>query len=129
MVCIDIRVLDNIIFNNKNNIIFKCIIDIKKPEITCPVSTSYDADKLENSTTVSWSIPTTSDNSELAVSLNQTHGVSNNSRLEVGTYEIRYQATDTSGNTQSCFFSVTVNREVYFSFRKNHIILLLSTWY
>ncbi|MBK8497480.1 MAG: HYR domain-containing protein [Flavobacteriales bacterium] len=75
--------------------------------LTCPsnkVRNDSDGDCAEN---VSWATPTTSDNCS-AVSLVRT-GPASNSAFPIGTTTITYTATDASGNSSICSFTVTVN--------------------
>lgn len=69
------------------------------------------ADRVDNGTVVYWTMPTATDNSGLPVVITQTLGQSNNSRFEVGTYEIRYQGEDAAGNIQICSFDIIIERK------------------
>jgi gliding motility-associated-like protein len=55
-----------------------------------------------------WSRPVAIDNNCSTVSLTQTSGPAQGSKLEIGTYEIEYTATDESGNSSTCSFNVKV---------------------
>lgn len=55
-----------------------------------------------------WSRPVAIDNNCSTVSLTQTSGPAQGSKLEVGTYQIEYTATDQAGNSSTCSFYVKV---------------------
>jgi gliding motility-associated-like protein len=55
-----------------------------------------------------WSRPVAIDNCDLPVSLIQTKGPAQGSILAVGTYVIEYTATDRSGNSSKCSFTIKV---------------------
>ena len=87
------------------------ITDVKEPVITCPQSKVLYADTLSNSTSVTWSLPTVVDNSGEVIVPQQTTNFVVGSRFEKGDYTIEYQATDDTGNADTCSFGVTVDRK------------------
>ncbi|XP_071945866.1 uncharacterized protein [Antedon mediterranea] len=82
------------------------ITDTEKPVITCPRDLTVGADAGQLDTSVKWSSPTTSDNSNGNVDLAVDY--MNGSTFSIGTTVVSYQATDPSGNMESCTFNITV---------------------
>ncbi len=72
----------------------------------CPSNISVGTDPGVCNAVVSWTVPTVSDNCPMA-SLSSTHA--SGSTFSVGTHTVVYTATDMSGNTKTCSFTVTVS--------------------
>lgn len=80
--------------------------DREAPQITCPTDTTLQATAV-CAATYSYSIPVASDNCSGTTVL-QTSGLGSGASFPVGITVESYTATDSSGNTGSCSFSVTV---------------------
>jgi hypothetical protein len=79
--------------------------DVEMPVISnCPSNTTVNAATDMCSATVTWTEPTATDNCMVS-SFNR---VPAGSTFNVGTTTVTYTATDMSGNTKTCSFSVTV---------------------
>lgn len=82
--------------------------DDQPPVFTsCPGNISVNNTPGSCSAVVSWTAPTVTDNCS-GVSFVQTAGLSSGSAFPIGTTNIVYTATDASGNTSNCTFTVTV---------------------
>ncbi|XP_033099723.1 uncharacterized protein LOC117103263, partial [Anneissia japonica] len=91
------------------------IIDMVDPEITCPSDITEFVNDGTDTYSVSWTVPTpTDDSGTVSISSNLLPGAS----FTVGTTtQVTYTATDGSGNTAQCSFSVTVTgNEPYYVF-------------
>ncbi|KAK6195487.1 hypothetical protein SNE40_000907 [Patella caerulea] len=85
---------------------FRCT-DVTPPVFDkCPQNMIVETDRNRTDAQVSWIVSAT-DNTN-GVSLVKTEGPDNSSRLTVGTYTISYTATDQSGHSVTCSFTVTV---------------------
>lgn len=83
------------------------VIDNIDPTFTsCPANISQNASAGLCSAVVSWAAPLASDNCSATVT--QTSGSISGSTFPVGIHSILYTATDPSGNTATCTFTVTV---------------------
>ncbi|MFK7774875.1 MAG: HYR domain-containing protein, partial [Saprospiraceae bacterium] len=84
------------------------VIDTTAPTITCPadISTNPTTSPLCGAS-VSWTIPTASDNCDPNVQV--TSSFSPNDFFPLGTTVVTYYAEDNSGNIDSCKFNVTVS--------------------
>src|SRR5260221_5507713 len=60
---------------------------------------------------VSWTGPTAKDNCDAAPTVTQTKGLASGSLFPAGTTTIEYTAKDATGNSSTCSFTVTVNRD------------------
>ncbi|HJQ22880.1 MAG TPA: HYR domain-containing protein [Blastocatellia bacterium] len=79
--------------------------DTEPPTITCPAAVTQSTDAGQCSAVVNYPAPTASDNcSGVTVSCSPASG----STFNKGTTPVNCTATDTSGNTASCSFAVTV---------------------
>lgn len=80
--------------------------DNEKPAITCPANIAQDNDAGQCSALVNYTTPTGSDNCPgVTVACSPASG----STFPHGTMTVTCTATDTSANTESCTFTVTVN--------------------
>ncbi len=83
------------------------VTDNEMPVINnCPSNLSYNTTPGMCSATASWTAPTATDNCP-GVSISSTH--SSGSSFNKGVTTVTYTATDMSGNTKTCSFTVTVN--------------------
>src|SRR5439155_26530642 len=80
-------------------------VDAQKPSITCPASIVKSADPGVCTTTVSWAAPVASDNCAIASVICVP---ASGSTFTLGLAIVTCTATDTSSNTASCTFTVTV---------------------
>ena len=91
------------------NFVSKCLLSIsddEPPNITCP------PDVISNTTlglpngTAMWPNATVTDNSGQPITLdvNETSG----SSFDIGVYTVQFTATDSSGNSNNCTFTVTI---------------------
>ena len=85
-----------------------CDNDQIAPAITCPADIILDISG--TSTPVNWSLPSTSDNCPGTVALSGSANPGD--PFGLGTTSVTYDATDASGNSASCSFSVTVNQVI-----------------
>ncbi|XP_062600629.1 sushi, von Willebrand factor type A, EGF and pentraxin domain-containing protein 1-like, partial [Saccostrea cucullata] len=85
--------------------------DTTRPIIVyCPSDINLFADARANYTHVTWSMPRAADNSGGNLMIQQTEGPPNGSMFYVGTTQIKYKVTDSSGNSNNdCNFRVTVD--------------------
>ncbi|XP_070562688.1 uncharacterized protein [Ptychodera flava] len=81
------------------------VLDEEAPQIRCPPSVKFYTEAHDDVTVVNWTLPIASDNSN-TITLSSTH--SPGEKLSTGSYAITYNASDPSGNTESCSFFVTV---------------------
>ncbi|XP_070545132.1 serine-rich adhesin for platelets-like [Ptychodera flava] len=79
--------------------------DIESPSIDCPPDIDTIANTGMNSVSVTWSIPSASDNSG-NVSVSSSHDPG--SDFIIGVTDVSYEAVDPSGNEASCSFAVRV---------------------
>jgi hypothetical protein len=82
------------------------VIDNTPPTITCPQNIFVTVPAGETGSNVSWDPPAASANCSVAVTCTPASG----SFFPAGTTTVTAAATDPSGNTATCTFTVTVNR-------------------
>lgn len=83
--------------------------DTQAPTINgCPSNMTLSNTTNQCSRVVSWTVPTVSDNCSGAT-IAQTAGPGPGSTFPVGSTTIAYLATDASGNTATCQFTITIN--------------------
>ncbi|MCF8276209.1 MAG: HYR domain-containing protein [Flavobacteriales bacterium] len=82
--------------------------DDEDPVITCPPSVTVNNDPGNCDAVVTYALPTVTDNCTGSITPVLTLGLASGSTFPLGTTPIRYSATDGSGNTSLCSFSVTV---------------------
>ncbi|XP_076471109.1 uncharacterized protein LOC143301006 [Babylonia areolata] len=80
--------------------------DIEKPSLSCPDNVEVFAAPVGNDTVVGWNSPDVKDNSGEHVTV--TSDVTSGASFPPGVTYVTYTATDTSGNSQTCRFSITV---------------------
>ena len=73
---------------------------------TCPSAQSVFADEGKTSATVTWGPVTATDNDQASVTVSPQ--VTSPHVFSEGSHAVVYTATDLSGNTQPCYFQVTV---------------------
>lgn len=83
------------------------IVDNTPPTISCPSNISLSNTGGQCGRAVSYATPTASDN--CSYTLARTAGPASGSTFPVGTTTVTYVATDPSGNSSSCSFTVTIN--------------------
>jgi hypothetical protein len=79
--------------------------DTQAPTISCPANITANTGTGDCSATVSWTVPTGSDNCPM---LNVTGTHTPPAAFTVGVHTVIYTATDMSGNSATCSFTVTV---------------------
>lgn len=82
--------------------------DDEDPVITCPPSVTVNNDPGNCDAVVTYALPTVTDNCTGSITPVLTLGLASGSTFPLGTTPIRYTATDGSGNSSLCSFSVTV---------------------
>ena len=95
--------------NNKDTCIFTItVIDNENPVIiNCPANITVNNTPGVCEATVTWVLPTVSDNCPNPTIV-QAPGLGSGAVFPVGTTTVTYNATDASGNTATCSFTVTV---------------------
>ncbi|MBX7240958.1 MAG: HYR domain-containing protein [Bacteroidia bacterium] len=82
--------------------------DTENPVISgCPANIALSNDPGLCGAVVNWALPSASDN--CSVVLSQTQGSASGSVFPLGTSTIEYTATDPSGNSVVCSFTITIN--------------------
>ena len=82
------------------------VLDTFAPSFTsCPLDTILYADALNCGSNLNWTTPTATDNSD---SITYTHSDTSGTFFPVGIDTVFHFAFDPSGNTDTCFFVVTV---------------------
>ena len=82
--------------------------DTQPPAITCPANLTFSNEPLYCFQGVTYTTPTASDNCFVTFNV-LTNGPFSGWGFQVGTTMVSYQASDASGNTATCSFTVTVN--------------------
>lgn len=83
------------------------INDVQNPVlVSCPTNITQNVTPGTCGRIVTWTAPTTTDNCSATVV--QSAGPVSGSTFSVGSTNVTYTATDASGNTSSCSFSVTI---------------------
>ena len=90
-----------------NNIFVGTIPDNENPTITCPSNITLNSDAGNCSAIANFVTPLGADNCAVA-SVTQTAGPSSGSAFPVGTTQVTFLIQDTSGNTNTCSFNITV---------------------
>ncbi|WP_026914971.1 HYR domain-containing protein [Christiangramia portivictoriae] len=83
--------------------------DQEKPEIDCPEDIVVIAETGDDFAIVSYDDATALDNCDSDVGIAKTEGQDSGSEFSIGKHEIEFTATDDSGNTTTCTFTITVN--------------------
>jgi hypothetical protein len=85
------------------------VLDAQPPVITCPPSQSVNTAATScTSAAVTYATPTATDNCTPAPTVTRTSGPASGSAFPAGTTNVVWRATDASGRTATCSFSVTV---------------------
>lgn len=90
-------------------------LDLKeseKPVIVCPANQVIALGSFECSRAVTFSDPSVSDNCKATVARVDNTGIVSGSYLSPGSYTLTYCATDPSGNTSDCSFTIQVLGQV-----------------
>ncbi|MFZ1617793.1 MAG: HYR domain-containing protein, partial [Flavobacteriales bacterium] len=82
------------------------VLDTIKPVIACPSSFTAPLDAGSCNATANYTAPTATDNCSASVVL--ISGPAVGTTLAPGAYTVTYRATDASGNTVDCSFTITV---------------------
>jgi len=82
--------------------------DNTDPQITCPANITTTTDAGVCTANVTFSNATATDNCDGTLTPSQTGGLSSGSDFPIGVSTIEYTATDASGNTEVCSFTITV---------------------
>ncbi|MCG9972001.1 HYR domain-containing protein, partial [Christiangramia crocea] len=85
------------------------VIDNEAPVITCPQDINVTVEIGVTSSIINYDAVTASDNCEVSVEM--TAGLASGSEFPLGPTVVTYTATDASGNSVECSFTVTVNEE------------------
>ncbi|OUR94318.1 hypothetical protein A9Q87_01335 [Flavobacteriales bacterium 34_180_T64] len=84
------------------------VTDSEAPTITCPTDIAINTDTGLCTSLVNYNIPVGADNCTGSVTI-QTAGLASGSNFPIGTTVNTFEVTDTSGNTATCSFDVTVS--------------------
>ncbi|NRB36827.1 MAG: HYR domain-containing protein, partial [Rhodobacteraceae bacterium] len=84
--------------------------DTTLPQISCPSDITTTTDLGLCGAVVTYTTPVGTDNCS-GVSTSMTSGLASGDTFPVGSTTVTYEVTDTSGNTSSCSFTVTVTDE------------------
>jgi hypothetical protein len=82
-------------------------IDNQNPTITCPANITVNATSGTCSAVVTYTTPAANDNCS-GVSVSRTAGLASGDSFPLGVTIVTHTATDASGNTASCSFTITV---------------------
>jgi hypothetical protein len=84
------------------------VVDKEAPSFICPSDVTVYTDPASSncSKAASWSIPTATDNCPGTVTVSSDHN--SGDVFPIGNTTVKYAATDASGNTTTCSFTVTV---------------------
>ena len=93
-------------------------LDSEPPVITnCPATITVYTDANSDDVTVTWDLPTVTDNHDQTVTLKRTTGPASGSRFAVrpqNIYTVTYEAIDANGNEAiPCSFQVIVQRKIF----------------
>ncbi|XP_071786151.1 uncharacterized protein [Asterias amurensis] len=85
-------------------------IDTQRPVMKCPSTILAYAESGQTTATVTWDLPTVTDNSNEKLTTKQTQieGLTSGAAFSRGSHVIKYEVSDSSGNTARCSFSVVV---------------------
>ena len=84
------------------------VLDAEPPVITCPADMVVSNDPGMCDAVVTYSVPTVTDNCTSGIIPNLTGGLASGGTFSFGVNTISYQAEDSSGNTDDCSFTITV---------------------
>jgi gliding motility-associated-like protein len=82
------------------------VVDATAPSVICPPNDTVDVAQNACTANVTWTLPVASDDCDDAVELSTD--TPSGSPFPAGTATVEYTATDNSGNTATCAFTVTV---------------------
>ena len=92
--------------NVSNETFTVTVIDNESPEISCPANITVSTETGVSYANVIFKDATATDNCNVTV--DQTGGPASGEQFEIGTTTVTFTATDESGNTSECSFTVTV---------------------
>jgi hypothetical protein len=81
---------------------------MQAPGISCPASQNLNADPGQCSAVATYAAPTADDNCAPQPTVIKVSGLSSGSTFPKGMHTIVWKATDGTGNTKTCSFSITV---------------------
>ncbi|XP_071961245.1 hyalin-like [Antedon mediterranea] len=84
------------------------VINIEAPIVTCPENIEKDSNTVKD--TVTWDDPSVTDNVDTGLSATCTPP--SGSSFYIGSTDVTCSAMDTTGNTGSCVFTVTINNDI-----------------
>ena len=86
------------------------LVDSVAPMITCPaaIQQTYEIGKYDGRI-INWAEPTVSDASGGPITVTLLTARPSGSFFPAGTHTVQYSATDQSGRSASCDFTVTIN--------------------
>ncbi len=87
------------------------VLDTEDPKITCPEDQERNTTNGGCSVGVSWPEPAATDNCR-AASVERLEGPAPADRFDIGITRVSYEATDDSGNTTTCSFTVRVSPDI-----------------
>ncbi|WP_217179230.1 HYR domain-containing protein [Gillisia limnaea] len=82
------------------------VVDNEDPAITCPANVNQTTEAGESFAIVTFEDATATDNCDVIVE--QTAGLTSGSQFPIGESNVEFTATDASGNTSSCSFTITI---------------------
>ncbi len=82
------------------------VVDNEAPSIACPVDVNQTTEVGESYAIVNFENATATDN--CSVTVEQTAGLTSGSQFPIGESTVTFTATDASGNTTECSFTVTI---------------------
>ncbi|MCC6702247.1 MAG: HYR domain-containing protein, partial [Fluviicola sp.] len=85
------------------------LVDLTPPTITCVSNISAGTTSAACGEVVAFSTPTAIDNCGGVITINQTAGLPSGSLFPIGITTNTFTATDISGNSSSCSFTITVS--------------------
>jgi hypothetical protein len=89
--------------------------DIKPPVINCMPRQTFYTDRGTLNTSVTWVLPTATDNVDVNVTISQTSDHEQGIILSEGLHNVTYTATDSAGNSNNCTIELEVKGEYYIS--------------
>ena len=79
--------------------------------VNCPNDVDIILPPGSTSGFATWNVPTANTTCDGNANIFQLSGISRNTTVDVGTYTVRYRATDNCGNSEDCIFNVRISSE------------------